>query len=225
MEFSIVGIRFNEWKNTCWKGQVVPLEVIRSKIPKYEGRQAVTIYDQVLGLIPTNQEKLPIGCRVFATLNTCKNHVKAKVVDKPYDWLSPFSDDSDEYFFSDEFLSDMEDQLCYSELYSAFTKQCSPIRFHEWLLRMGKDEKNVDSSIAYEFMHFREWIETEQNNHLFCGDKQIQAYKEYCKKEKEIASWDSLNANTDIEEEYGRGAWMDEEGAIFDDDGECVGIY
>ena len=44
MEFSIVGIRFNKWKNTDWKGQIVPLEVIRSEIPKYQGRHAVTMY-------------------------------------------------------------------------------------------------------------------------------------------------------------------------------------
>jgi hypothetical protein len=236
IELNVIGIKYNKWQRTIWQGKVVPLEIDRSDIPKYEERSVVKIYGKVLGLLPKQQERLPIGSKVFGSLWTSNNYVKIKLVNKPIDWLTSFADNSTKYF-SSEFLNSLDDQDYENEDdYTSvrLDKNSTPIRFHEWLLRVGIDENSVNETVVRRYLNFRSWlVEICQSSEDNYGDDEFHKYKEYCIKEEEFikaqveadeifAEWEFENNR--IIAEYGDGAWISEEGAVFNDDGEWIGI-
>ncbi|MBN4002057.1 hypothetical protein [Nostoc sp. LPT] len=229
MDLVIVGIKYNKWKNTVWKGQIIPIEIDRSEAHGYQGRYTVKIYGKILGLFPKNQEKLPIGTKIFAILHTYQNHVKATLVDKPINWIFPFSEGSQDCF-SSEFLSKFDDMILGIDFYR-FQEESSPIKFHEWLLRMGLDENSVDEKVVGQYLCFQAWLADQaQSFEDKYDDEEVEKYKEYCRQEKELLEAEQSLMIWEFQQEeirrnYGENASMDEYGVIFNDDGEYIGMY
>lgn len=191
--FIIVGIKYNEWKNTVWKGQVVEVEIDRSNILKYEDRQLVLINGKVLGMMDSKQKKIPFGCKIFASLETSKNHVVMTVVDRPIDWLSEFADNK-----GNDFSADFRDNIyqtsiekwgigdifmnSFGEAISTvyFTGKPTPKKLYEWLIRVGLNEKNIQLETMKKYMDFRKWLiidcELSDDNY---DDEHIKEYEMY----------------------------------------------
>lgn len=199
MELTIIGIKDHKWERTCWKGQIVPLEFKRSEIPGYEGRHAVEVYGKVLGLLPDDQQKLPFGCRVFATLHTYQNYVKAQIVDEPSVWGIPIFYDSPEDF-SDEFLDKLDERGDWWNSMTTFRDECSPIHFYEWSIRTGIDINSVDLDTILRYLGFRQWLLTIQHSSEYSyGDEAIEGYKKYCMEEEQLCKAENAYLDWEFE--------------------------
>jgi hypothetical protein len=243
-EYTVVEISDNKWKNTVWKSQIIPVEIRLSKyVPNYGYRHSVLVNGKVLGLIALGEENLPVGSVDFASIETQGEYVKVKLVDKPIDWLCELKDSENDEL-SQDFLDSMgwqEESIHYYETEDTALARLSdledgvtPQYFYEWLIRMGLNEKNITVETVEDYLGFRSWlIRTQKISESQYGDEEIQAYKEKCDEQRRIAKAeqealdyadDYLWEKQRIEDDYGRGARIDEYGAVFNDDGECIGI-
>ena len=236
VKINICGVEHHKWKNVRWKGQIMPIKIVYSERPDYKGRHEVKIYNKLLGIVPKDHEqKLPVGCSAFMALNTDisatgKIYVKGKVVDKPLKYQFPFAENSYECF-SDKFIYALHNQSqgTSSDIYF-FEEECHPIQFYEWLLRMKIDEEIVDESVVIQYLSFRDWlIEIHQFSEEDYGDEDTEKYKEYCNQEKESAEAEEAFSRWEfgqdrLSQEYSEGAWVDEHGTVFNDDGEWIGM-
>lgn len=264
--FVVIGIKYNHWKNTVWKGQIVEIEIDRTNIPKYKDRQLVLINGKALGMMTADQKKIPFGCKVFASLETFENHVKVRVDDRPIDWLSEFKD-SQSANFSQDFLDRISqehsnkwdpDGMDPEFIHGRFDTSCeleentAPKYLYEWLIRVGLDEKNMQLEVLEKYIDFRLWLinsrKLSEDNY---EDEHIKEYESYLEdlkvkqeKDKEDSKkyYEKLNEERreidrsdrafedwkaekySSEEEYGRGSRVDEHGAVFNDDGEWIGM-
>ena len=207
IKINICGVEHHKWKNVCWKGQIMPIKIVYSERPDFKGRHEVEIYNKLLGVIPRNQEKLPVGCSAFMALNTDRSangkiYIKGKVVDKPLKYQFPFAENSYEWF-SDKFISALHNQSQGTSLdIYFFEEECHPIQFYEWLLRMKIDEEIVDESVVIQYLSFRDWlIEIHQSLEEDYGDEDIEKYKEYCNQEKESAEAEEAFSRWEFEQD------------------------
>ncbi len=246
VDYTIVEISDNKWKNTVWKSQIIPVEIGLSKyVPNYGYRHSVLINGKILGLISLGEEKLPVGSVDFASIETQEEYVKITLVDKPIDWLCDFKDSENDEL-SQDFLDRMgwqEDDLDYYHYetedealarVSDLEDGVTPQYLYEWLIRMSISEKNIKIETIDNYLGFRYWlINTKKMSEDQYGDEEIQAYKEKCDEQIRVAKAqeEALNyadhylwEKERIEDDYGRGARIDEYGAVFNDDGEWIGM-
>lgn len=225
MFFLIIGIKYNHWKNTQWEGDIVPVEIKRSEIPKCEGRHEVRVYNKVLGMLPKNKKKLPFGSSFFASLWSCNNYIKMELVDKPVDWLDNVVD---MIYSSIDYYEDGID----AEKAEFINNNVDPIRVHEWLIREGRNYEELEITNLDEYLDFRNWlIEIERLSEDRYGDEALEKYGEhYLREEELLEAEDTVNElvsdweQEKIEQEYGKGAYKDSWGVVFNDDGECIDI-
>jgi hypothetical protein len=251
-DFIVVGIKYNQWKNTIWKNQIVEIEVDRSNVLNYENRQLVLINGKALGFTTLECKKIPFGCKVFARLETVKNHVKFVACDRPIDWLNEFQDSKinvcskdflcevwegsfllskyeDNRDINDPPLYDISDMLAQEDI--------RPRYLYEWLIRLGLTEEEIELEILERYRQFRSWLICNNLSEDNYGDEHIEKYDIYLeelkiKRQKEQGSEEEVyqsiinwrEEQDSIEAEYGRGATVDEYGAVFNDDGEWIGM-
>lgn len=187
--FVVIGIKYNKWKNTVWKGQIVEIEIDRTNIPKYKDRQLVLINGKALGMMTVDQKKIPFGCKVFASLETFENHVKVRVDDRPVDWLSEFKD-SQSANFSQDFLNRISQEHSKErsldnmnlDTNPAYTidENIKPKYLYEWLIRVGISEKDIQAEVLEKYVNFRLWLagnrELSEDNY---EDEHIREYEIY----------------------------------------------
>lgn len=259
--FVVIGIKYNKWNNTVWKGQVVEIEIDRTDIPKYKDRQLVLVNGKALGMMTADQKKIPFGCKVFASLETFENCVKVRVDDRPIDWLSGFKKSK-----SDEFSQDFLNRIYQEEakvwnpyeldpennIACVIEENTKPRYLYEWLIRVGVSEKDIQLEILEKYVNFRSWLtgnrELSEDNYEDEHIKEYESYIEDLKVKQQKDKEDSKKYDEKLneerreidrsdrafedwkaekyssEEEYGRGSRVDEHGAVFNDDGEWIGM-
>jgi len=239
MQFNVIGIKYWKWQNTIWKGIILPIEIDHPEISEYKNRHLVKIYGKGLGLIPRDQENLPIGTQVFAKLENKNNYVLVTLVDKPVGW-KPFLYDGFPNIISEEAANELYDPYFAKEALGDNYFDPINLRFHEWIIRRGYDpdhyerlEDGNDSDI-YKYTNFRYWLsEIHKVFENEYDDRDLKLYEEYVEREirkQEILDrigweWESeQDERMEIESQYGKGAYMDESGAVFSDEHEFLGI-
>lgn len=239
MNLYFVGIPYRKWSNTNWQGQIVPVEVDYSRESGYEGWYAAYVYGKELGLFrKEDKEKLPLGCRVFATLRTVGNHVEGETVDKPVDWK--FSGSQANEFLEKVFRKIDDEWGMISEMYKM--EEVFPERFHEWMIRSGEKEEELGEDSIKSYLHFKEWLDDRAMERFSSdapktfledqyGGKEWEAYMLYCQSEDEAyfteLEMGRLGIDCDNIHAAGRqfpgAATVDEDDAVFDDEGEYLG--
>lgn len=206
--FVVIGIKYNKWNNTVWKGQVVEIEIDRTDLPKYKDRQLVLINGKALGMMTADQKKIPFGCKVFASLETFENHVKVRVDDRPIDWLSEFKKSK-----SDEFSQDFLDRISQehsnkwnpdgidtdNNIERVIEENTNPIYLYEWLIRVGICEKNIQLETLEKYINFRSWLtgsrDLSEDNYEDEHIKEYESYLENLKVQQQKDEEDSKKSN------------------------------
>jgi hypothetical protein len=239
LNFIVIDVSSNQWKNTLWsKEYIVEIEIGYTDISETDRLRSILINGKTLGLIALETIIMPIGSKLFAKIEACEGRLNIKAIDKPDNWIANIKD-SKYNSFSDNFLS-----ICWDEnddpgykgeaRIERMENEALPDFLYEWIIRSDLDCRYISRDIIDTYLAFRDWLYFVKKSDEFTYDNDaIQQYKEYC---DEIERNDRLMAEAEadrfhwesekreIEAEYGRGSRIDSFGAIFDSDGECIGM-
>jgi hypothetical protein len=198
IEFIVVDVNNNKWKNTVWTGRVVEIEIGYLNVSDRDRIRSILINGKTLGLIALEKIVLPIGCKLFANIEVCDGRLSVKAIDKPDNWIANIKD-SKCNSFSDEFLdiccqkNDNFDDSGTARL-ERIKDGVSPDSFYEWIIREGLDDRYISKEIIDRYLAFRDLLYTVTKSHESTyGDDEIQQYKDYSNEPKEDEIEDSIH--------------------------------
>jgi hypothetical protein len=198
IEFIVVDVNNNKWKNTVWTGRVVEIEIGYLNVFKRDRIRSILINGKTLGLIALEKIVLPIGCKLFANIEVCDGRLNVKAIDKPDNWIANIKDNRCDSFSSDFFdvccsKSDDSDRIDEARL-QRIKDGISPHFFYEWIIRSGLDDKYISKEVIDRYIAFRDWLDTATKSHEFTyGNDEIQQYKDYSNELKEDEIEDSIH--------------------------------
>jgi hypothetical protein len=184
IEFIVVDVNHNKWKNTDWTNRTVEIEIGYLNISDRDRLRSILINGKTLGIIALEKTVLPIGSKLFANIEACDSRLIIKVVDKPDNWITNIKN-SRHNFFSDELFdicwdkNDDADQAGKARL-ERIKGEVSPHFFYEWIIRSGLDDSYISKEIIDSYFAFRDWLfSVKKSNEFNYGDDEIQQYKIY----------------------------------------------
>jgi hypothetical protein len=235
----VIDVSSNKWKNTPWnKERIVQIEIGYTTILGNDHLRSVLINGKTLGLIALETTIMPIGSRLFASIEACDGCLYIKALDKPDNWIANIKDSEYNCLSTDIISTCWDEDDDYDRTGEArlerMENQVLPDFFYEWIIRSGLDDRYISRDIIDIYFAFIDWLYfVAKSDEFTYGDDEIQQYEDYCEQIKKNdrlmaeAADDHFNWNSEknrIESDYGRGARIDNYGAVFDSDGEWVGM-